>query len=46
MLAGDIPWSEIVEETLRWAPSTANLTGQYSWAVEDIELHALPVRLG
>lgn len=23
--AGDIPWSEVVEETLRWAPSIANL---------------------
>ncbi|MFG2586833.1 cytochrome P450 [Streptomyces sp. NPDC048438] len=35
--AGDIPWSEVVEETLRWAPSIANLPLRY--AVEDIELH-------
>uniref|UniRef100_A0AAU3H2G1 Cytochrome P450 n=1 Tax=Streptomyces sp. NBC_01401 TaxID=2903854 RepID=A0AAU3H2G1_9ACTN len=37
VLAGDIPWSEVVEETLRWAPSIANLPLRY--AVEDIELH-------
>uniref|UniRef100_A0AAU1LKP5 Cytochrome P450 n=1 Tax=Streptomyces sp. NBC_00148 TaxID=2903626 RepID=A0AAU1LKP5_9ACTN len=36
VLAGDIPWSEVVEETLRWAPSIANLPLRY--AVEDIEL--------
>lgn len=35
--AGDIPWSEVVEETLRWAPSIANLPLRY--AVEEIELH-------
>lgn len=34
---GEITWSDVVEETLRWAPSIANLPLRY--AVEDIELH-------
>jgi len=34
--AGEIPWSDVIEETLRWAPSIANLPLRY--AVEDIEL--------
>ncbi|MEV3855568.1 cytochrome P450 [Streptomyces sp. NPDC050095] len=34
--SGEIPWSDVVEETLRWAPSIANLPLRY--AVEDIEL--------
>jgi cytochrome P450 len=34
--AGEIPWSEVIEETLRWAPSIANLPLRY--AVEDIKL--------
>lgn len=34
--AGEVPWSEVIEETLRWAPSIANLPLRY--AVEDIEL--------
>ncbi|MFJ2912619.1 cytochrome P450 [Streptomyces sp. NPDC087228] len=33
---GAVPWSEVVEETLRWAPPIANLPLRY--AVEDIEL--------
>ncbi|MFF3654726.1 cytochrome P450 family protein [Streptomyces olivochromogenes] len=33
---GEIPWSEVIEETLRWAPSIANLPLRY--AVEDIKL--------
>jgi cytochrome P450 len=34
--SGEIPWSEVIEETLRWAPSIANLPLRY--AVEDIKL--------
>lgn len=34
--SSEIPWSEVVEETLRWAPSIANLPLRY--AVEDLEL--------
>jgi cytochrome P450 len=34
--AGEVPWSEVIEETLRWAPSIANLPLRY--AVEDIKL--------
>ncbi|WP_335933187.1 cytochrome P450 family protein [Streptomyces sp. PTD5-9] len=34
--AGDVPWSDVVEETLRWSPPIANLPLRY--AVEDIEL--------
>ncbi|MCQ4211488.1 cytochrome P450 family protein [Streptomyces longispororuber] len=34
--SGEIPWTEVIEETLRWAPSIANLPLRY--AVEDIEL--------
>lgn len=37
VLAGEVTWSDVVEETLRWAPSIANLPLRY--AVEDIELH-------
>ncbi|MFF8914851.1 cytochrome P450 [Streptomyces sp. NPDC015032] len=33
---GEVPWSEVIEETLRWAPPIANLPLRY--AVEDIEL--------
>ncbi|MER6355925.1 cytochrome P450 [Streptomyces sp. NPDC001634] len=33
---GEIPWSEVIEETLRWAPSIANLPLRYT--VEDIKL--------
>ncbi|WP_432189426.1 cytochrome P450 family protein [Streptomyces sp. Tue6028] len=36
VLAAEIPWSEVIEETLRWAPSIANLPLRY--AVEDIKL--------
>ncbi|POX45440.1 cytochrome P450 [Streptomyces sp. Ru72] len=34
--AGEVAWSEVIEETLRWAPSIANLPLRY--AVEDIKL--------
>ncbi len=34
--AGEVDWSEVIEETLRWAPSIANLPLRY--AVEDITL--------
>ncbi|MFI9626080.1 cytochrome P450 [Streptomyces sp. NPDC052042] len=34
--AGEVPWSEAVEETLRWAPPIANMPLRF--AVEDIEL--------
>ncbi|MBA0053292.1 cytochrome P450 [Streptomyces sp. AJS327] len=33
---GEVPWANVIEETLRWAPSIANLPLRY--AVEDIEL--------
>ncbi|MGH3312075.1 MAG: cytochrome P450 family protein [Streptomyces sp.] len=36
VLDGDASWSDVVEETLRWAPSIASLPLRY--AVEDIEL--------
>lgn len=34
--AGELPWSDVVEETLRWAPPIAGLPLRF--AVEDIEL--------
>ena len=34
--AGEVSWSQVVEETLRWAPSIANLPMRF--AVSDIEL--------
>jgi cytochrome P450 len=36
VLDAEIPWSDVIEETLRWAPSIANLPLRY--AVEDIKL--------
>ncbi|WP_406374977.1 cytochrome P450 [Streptomyces sp. NBC_00647] len=36
VLSGEIPWTEVIEETLRWAPSIANLPLRY--AIEDIKL--------
>ncbi len=36
VLDGKVPWNDVIEETLRWAPSIANLPLRY--AVEDIEL--------
>ncbi|GGT17749.1 cytochrome P450 family protein [Streptomyces purpureus] len=36
VLDGEIPWNDVIEETLRWAPSVANLPLRY--AVEDIAL--------
>ncbi|MEU3655321.1 cytochrome P450 [Streptomyces sp. NPDC032161] len=34
--AGDVPWSDVIEETLRWAPPIASMPLRF--AVEDIEL--------
>jgi cytochrome P450 len=36
VLAGKIAWNDVIEETLRWAPSIANLPLRF--AVDDIEL--------
>ncbi|WP_369232456.1 cytochrome P450 [Streptomyces sp. R21] len=36
VLRREVPWSDVIEETLRWAPSIANLPLRY--AVEDIKL--------
>ncbi|MEV8016972.1 cytochrome P450 [Streptomyces sp. NPDC086554] len=36
VLSGEVPWSDVIEETLRYAPSIANLPLRY--AVSDIEL--------
>ncbi|MEU9502698.1 cytochrome P450 [Streptomyces sp. NPDC048196] len=36
VLSGQVPWSDVIEETLRWAPSIASLPLRF--AVEDIEL--------
>ncbi|WP_405719670.1 cytochrome P450 [Streptomyces sp. NBC_01537] len=36
VLAGKISWNDVIEETLRWAPSIANLPLRF--AVDDIEL--------
>ncbi|WP_245694451.1 cytochrome P450 family protein [Streptomyces abyssalis] len=34
--SGEVPWNDVIEETLRWAPSIASLPLRY--AVEDIAL--------
>ncbi|MFJ6700585.1 cytochrome P450 [Streptomyces sp. NPDC091272] len=39
-LSGEVPWNDVIEETLRWAPSVANLPLRY--AVEDIEISGGP----
>jgi cytochrome P450 len=45
VLDGAISWDDVIEETLRWAPSLANLPLRY--AVEDIELPGgLTIRQG
>lgn len=36
VLSGELSWNDVIEETLRWAPSIASLPLRY--AVEDIEL--------
>ncbi|MFD3515665.1 cytochrome P450 [Streptomyces sp. NPDC058657] len=36
VLAGEVAWNDVIEETLRWAPSVANLPLRY--AVEDIAI--------
>jgi 2-hydroxy-5-methyl-1-naphthoate 7-hydroxylase len=36
VLGGELSWNDVIEETLRWAPSIASLPLRY--AVEDIEL--------
>jgi cytochrome P450 len=41
---GDVPWSNAVEETLRWAPSIANLPLRF--AVSDIAVGGVTIRAG
>lgn len=36
VLAGQVPWKDVIEETLRWAPSIASLPLRF--AVEDIDI--------
>lgn len=38
--AGELSWNDVIEETLRWAPSVANLPLRF--AVEDIEIPGGP----
>lgn len=40
VLAGEVSWNDVIEETLRWAPSVANLPLRY--AVEDIAIPGGP----
>lgn len=40
VLAGEVSWNDVIEETLRWAPSVANLPLRF--AVEDISLPGGP----
>ncbi|HEV7626407.1 MAG TPA: cytochrome P450 [Streptomyces sp.] len=42
--AGDVPWSNAVEETLRWAPSIANLPLRF--ASGDITVGGITIRAG
>ncbi|WP_246530641.1 cytochrome P450 family protein [Streptomyces bathyalis] len=42
--AGDVPWTNAVEETLRWAPSIANLPLRF--AVSDISVGSVTIRAG
>lgn len=44
VLAGEVPWSEVIEETLRWQAPVANLPLRY--AVTDIELGDIVIRKG
>ncbi|MFE0377203.1 cytochrome P450 [Streptomyces inhibens] len=40
VLSGQAPWNSVIEETLRWSPSIANLPLRF--AVEDIEIPGGP----
>ncbi|UKY50171.1 cytochrome P450 family protein [Streptomyces inhibens] len=40
VLSGQVPWNSVIEETLRWSPSIANLPLRF--AVEDIEIPGGP----
>nr|CEL15539.1 putative cytochrome P450 hydroxylase [Kibdelosporangium sp. MJ126-NF4]CTQ98205.1 putative cytochrome P450 hydroxylase [Kibdelosporangium sp. MJ126-NF4] len=42
--SGEVPWSEVIEETLRWQAPVANLPLRY--AVEDIALDDVVIRKG
>ncbi|GAA0588441.1 cytochrome P450 family protein [Actinomadura livida] len=42
--SGEVPWDEVIEETLRWQPPVANLPLRY--AVEDIEVGGATIRKG
>ncbi|MED7930578.1 cytochrome P450 [Nonomuraea sp. LP-02] len=44
VLAGEISWEAVVEETLRWAPSIANLPLRF--AIEDIEIGGARIAAG
>ncbi|MCT2594743.1 cytochrome P450 [Streptomyces sp. N2-109] len=37
VLDGEVPWDEVIEETLRWAPSVGSMPLRY--ATEDIEIN-------
>jgi cytochrome P450 len=42
--SGEVPWDEVIEETLRWQAPVANLPLRY--AVEDIEVGGVTIRKG
>ncbi|GAA3677342.1 cytochrome P450 [Nonomuraea antimicrobica] len=44
VLAGEISWEAVVEETLRWAPSIANLPLRF--AIEPIEIGGVRIEAG
>ncbi|WP_102922323.1 cytochrome P450 family protein [Streptomyces noursei] len=44
VLGGSVPWSAVIEETLRWAPPIANLPLRF--AVEDIMVGGRTIRAG
>ncbi|MEO3871100.1 cytochrome P450 [Nonomuraea sp. B12E4] len=44
VLSGEITWEAVIEETLRWAPSIANLPLRF--AIEDIEVGGVRIGAG
>ncbi|WP_207946866.1 cytochrome P450 [Actinomadura sp. 7K507] len=42
--SGEVPWDEVIEETLRWQAPVANLPLRY--AVEDIDIDGATIRKG
>ncbi|TDB93399.1 cytochrome P450 [Actinomadura sp. 7K534] len=42
--SGEVPWDEVIEETLRWQAPVANLPLRY--AVQDIEVGGVTIRKG